>query len=96
MNISENIRDYEILIRINQDGSIGAHCIKISEIFRDGDVISASLLPPEPLSRMVQEGPESLSERLGSVLTAALLENERLTESLRCAKAEAAELSAKP
>lgn len=77
MPITEKNRDYEILISINEDGSIGAHCFSINEIWKDGIVISATILPP--VVRLCSEGQdgESLNERLGSALTTALLENEK-------------------
>lgn len=50
MALQERTRNYEILIRFNEDGSIGAHRQNISEIIKDGAVIAASVLTPEPLT----------------------------------------------
>lgn len=51
MAITQNTREYEVLIRHNDDGKIGAHRQTITEI-KDGDtVIHAALNPVEPMSR---------------------------------------------
>lgn len=50
MAITEQTRDYEILIRINADGTVGAQRQTITEIIRDGEVIAATLGEPMPVT----------------------------------------------
>ncbi len=50
MALQEVTREYEILIRYNVDGSIGAHIQRINEILRDSEIVSATVLPPEELT----------------------------------------------
>lgn len=47
MALTERIRLYEVLIRVREDGSAAAHQQKLSEVLRDGEVISATVLDPE-------------------------------------------------
>lgn len=49
MAITKETRDYEILVRVNEDGRIGAHRQTITEIKEDGQLLSASLNAPEEL-----------------------------------------------
>ena len=72
MALTERNRPYETLIRHNDDGSIGAHHVTISEVLRDGAVITATTNPP-----VAVEG-EALALVLGSDLVAALGDNTRL------------------
>lgn len=65
----------------------GAHCISINEICKDGIVISATIFPPVALSCSEGQDGESLNERLGSALTTALLENEKLSARVRALEA---------
>lgn len=50
MALKEIVRDYEILIRFNADGTLGAHKQSINEIVKNGEVVAATLLPPEELT----------------------------------------------
>lgn len=50
MSITEDTRNYEILVRFNDDGSVGAHLQQITEIKKDGSVISATVLDPIQVS----------------------------------------------
>lgn len=68
-------RDYEILIRVHADGSIGAHCATITEIIVDGEILSSKENPPFSLSTATTEGVMQLHERLGDVAAAALSNN---------------------
>lgn len=51
MALTEQTRDYEILVRFNPDGKIGAHRQTITEVLRDGEPINVgtSLNEPTPL-----------------------------------------------
>jgi hypothetical protein len=82
MALTERERDYEILIRINEDGSLGAHFRSITEILRDGDVVSAVENPPVPLATAIGQEGASLADKLGSVASAALLQNDSLQRDL--------------
>ena len=50
MTITKESRAYEILIRFNLDGSIGAQRQSIVEIMDDGLIISAMVEPPIALN----------------------------------------------
>ena len=71
MTISERTRLYETLIRHNPDGSIGAHHQRINEVLKDGEVIAASLLAPEPLPNVAAADPD-LAELIGAAAMAAI------------------------
>lgn len=71
MTITERTRPYETLIRHNPDGSISAHHQRISEIVKDGEVIAASLLDPEPLPNAAAADPD-LAAMVGSAALAAI------------------------
>lgn len=49
MTIEQKTTDYEILIRYNPDGKIGAHRVTLSQIVNGDDVLSSSVNPPEPI-----------------------------------------------
>lgn len=66
MALTERTRPYETLIRHNNDASIGAHHVTITEVLRDGVVINATLAPPVPIEA------ETLQGILGADLAAAL------------------------
>ena len=73
------IRDsYETLIRHHDDGSIGAHHVRINEILRDGVVIQASVGTAIPLSVAEGQGGLSLADVLGEATSLALLRLEKL------------------
>lgn len=69
--ITKRTRPYETLIRHNDDGSIGAHHQKIDEIVMDGVVISATVLPPEPLAQASSNDPE-LAQLIGAAALQAI------------------------
>lgn len=73
MAITESNRDYEILIRINSDGSLGAHLQTISEILKDGVVINSIIDSPIPLQTSGSTG-VLLSDRLGDIAALALVQ----------------------
>lgn len=50
MPLSKETRDYEILIRFNEDGSIGAQRQSIVEIMDSGAIISATVETPIALT----------------------------------------------
>ncbi|KAA5841984.1 hypothetical protein F2A38_15745 [Pseudomonas chlororaphis] len=50
MALTENTRPYEVLLRIHSDGTVGAQKQSITEISRNGEVITAVVNPPEELS----------------------------------------------
>lgn len=66
MALTERTRPYETLIRHNANGPVGAHHQTITEILRDGAVVSASVNPPVTV---VDQG---LDDLLSQTLTAAL------------------------
>ena len=82
MAIEERTRPYEVLIRINTDGSIGASYRTLFELVSDGVVVSASESPPLPLSVAEGESGMSLSDILGEANLEVLKENERLVQQL--------------
>lgn len=53
MALTERTRPYEVLIRFNMNAAgqqtISAHQLRIHEVLKDGEVISAQELPAEPL-----------------------------------------------
>lgn len=71
MALQERVRGEEILIRLSESGVAGAHYQTITEILRDGVVISASMNPPVPLN-LTGEGPEHLVTLLGETAATAL------------------------
>lgn len=72
MALTERDRPYETLIRHHEDGSIGAHHVRINEILRDGIVIQASVGTAIPLATADGQGGLKLSEVLGEATSLAL------------------------
>ncbi len=60
MALTERTRPYEVLIRYNQDGAgvetTAAHQVHITEVLRDGVVISATELAAQPLDVALVKG----------------------------------------
>lgn len=79
MAITERTRPYETLVRHNPDGSIGAHHQRISEVVKDGDVIAASLLAPEPLPNAGAADPD-LAALIGAAALAAIADADSMRE----------------
>ena len=79
--IEERIRAEETLIRHHADGSIGAHHVRIYEVVKDGQVISAQLQTPIPLSVASEQG-LPLATVLGEATVAALLAAEQAQAQL--------------
>lgn len=78
MPLEEKVRPYEILIRLDANGVVGAQYQEISEILRDGVLISASVGEAKPIDANAE-----LSERvLGHALATALRENSLLKERI--------------
>lgn len=97
MAIIERTRPYETLIRHHPDGGIGAHHIEIAEVLRDGHVITAQLLPAQPV-----EG-AGLDAVLGAATVAALADAaaragqvERLLEQIETLQEQVAQLAGAP
>lgn len=88
MALEERTRPYETMIRHNADGTIGAHHIRITEILRDGAVISANVEAAEPLA--VADGKDGLklSDVLGEALPIALVQIDRLQSELASLRAD--------
>lgn len=82
MSIEKRTRGYEILIRLNADGTIGAHYATISEVVEDGQVIAAS--PPEltPLGSVEGDNARRLEEILGGFSVSIISANEHLTSTI--------------
>jgi hypothetical protein len=76
MALIERNRDYEILIRISEDGSVGSHYVSITEIVKDGVVINASLSQPIALGEV---GGTTLNDKLGEISANTLISNASLT-----------------
>ncbi|KTT33809.1 hypothetical protein SB18R_03210 [Pseudomonas oryzihabitans] len=88
MALEERSRPYETMIRHNPDGSIGAHHKRITEILRDGAVISANV--EAAVSLAVAEGQDGLklSEVLGEALPIALLQIDKLQSEVASLRAD--------
>lgn len=82
MALKKTERTYEILIRLHQDDSVGAHYKNITEIIDDGKVISAKEGGAMPLDI----NSEVFTNILGSACNVALAENAEL--KLNCLKYE--------
>lgn len=89
MSLAERTRDYEFLVRFNEDGSVGSHFSTITEVLRDGVVISAAINYPVPLSSAA-----GLSQKVGDVIAGVLVINEDLTNRIEELEAEIAALQA--
>lgn len=89
MPIIETTRPYETLIRHNQDGSIGAHHVRIYEVIKDGQVLSSQLQSPIPLAVAGEQG-VPLAQVLGEAAAVALLANEKAQAELAAVKAQLA------
>jgi hypothetical protein len=50
MALEERTRNYEVLIRLNADGTSGAHLQTITEALRDGGIAYANVNEPQPLT----------------------------------------------
>lgn len=51
MALEQKSRDYEILIRFNDDGKIGAHRQSITEILSKGQIVMSTVDSPVSLDR---------------------------------------------
>lgn len=91
MALTEVTRDYELLIRIQPDGSWGSHYRSITEILRDGEVVSATENPAVPLSMVAAQGAELLNDKLGDIAASALLHIEVLNAEIAALRLELAE-----
>lgn len=82
MSMEKRTRGYEVLIRINADGTIGAHYATISEFIENGVVIAAS--PPELTSLGSVEGADAnlLQQILGDFSTTIVSANDHLTKTV--------------
>lgn len=95
MALEEITRGQEILIRLKNDAT-GANVIggaqyqTITEILKNGVVISAQMNDPIPLS-LVGDGDSTLARLLGEVSANALVQNEALQASLANVNAIAAQ-----
>lgn len=79
MALIERERPYETLIRHNGNGTIGAHHIRITEVLRDGVVISASVGAAVSLAVADGQSGLKLSDVLGEAATLALKQLEAVT-----------------
>lgn len=100
MALTERNRPYQILIRFNEDGSIGANYRTIYESLRDGVVIYALENAPVPLAVAAGEPGAPFQEVLGEFANLALEANQTyqvqitgLTSSLEGARAQVDELT---
>jgi hypothetical protein len=75
--ITENTRPYETLIRHNNDGTVSAHHCVITELARDGKILSATIGDPQTLTQA--GGALNFATVLGTVAAATLLANDALT-----------------
>lgn len=106
MSLTERTRPYEVLIRYNQDAAgvetTAAHQIHITEVLRDGVVISATEHAAQPLDVAVVEGivgdrlPGLIAERDALAVEAAKLpdleaQRDAVTAELDALKAAIAE-----
>lgn len=82
MTIEKRTRGYEVLIRINADGTIGAHYATISEVIEDGEVIAASPPALSPLGNVSGENAAQLTSILGEFSTSIVSANEHLTATI--------------
>lgn len=78
MSLEQRTRNYEILIRFNEDGTLGAHLQSIEEILKDGAIINATPLAPVPLAFVEGEDMTVLNSVLGEATAAALAGNMQL------------------
>ncbi|MBD8790975.1 hypothetical protein IFR09_11355 [Pseudomonas syringae] len=83
MALSEETNPYEILIRLNAGGIAGAHYKTLTEIMRDGVVISATENPPMQLATAEGQEGLSLGVLLGDVAANALIQIDQLTQRAR-------------
>lgn len=78
MALAQTTRDYEILIRLNADGTYGAQLQTITEITNDGAVIAATVNAPISLGTAAETEGTLLTTVLGDTATNALTSNESL------------------
>lgn len=78
MALAQTTRDYEILIRLNADGTYGAQLQTITEITNDGAVIAATVNAPISLCTAAETEGALLTTVLGDTVTNALTSNESL------------------
>lgn len=82
MTVIKHTFDYEILLRLGEDGLQGAHFVSITQFKDDktGEVISA--MENAPVSLSVRDADSNtdrtLSEILGSAVADTIIENEQL------------------
>ena len=87
MALTERTRPYETLIRHNVDGTTSAHHRFITEILRDGTVVSATVEHPQTLT--AAEGDAlNFDKVIGTVSSEVMRENEKLKADLAEALAQ--------
>jgi len=79
-NFEERTRLYEILTRVNPDGSIASHVSYITEVLRDGAVISATINPPAPVDPSDNVAYVAFVAVMGEAVASALTQAQQLAE----------------
>lgn len=72
-SFEERTRLYEVLTRVNPDGSIASQASYISEVLRDGVVISATVNPPVAVDDGDTEAYAAFVSIVGAATAEALL-----------------------
>jgi len=90
---SEETFFYEVLMRFGEVAPkkgklIGASLTQITQLLKDGVVLNTTLNPPEQLALVDGESGQKLSDVLGEVNAATIIENQVLTANLVAAQAE--------
>lgn len=94
MALTERTRDYETLIRYNDDGSIGASHATIYEVVDDsGSIITARVNAPAQLA-VAAAGDSALTTILGPALIASETEKASLNDQVSALKQKVVELQA--
>lgn len=86
MTIVKNTYDYEILMRLSEDGLQGAHFVSITEVKDDetGEIFSTKTNDPVSLAIRDGDSGRPLEDILGTVVTNVLVTNgEQAAEILR-------------
>lgn len=91
---TEETTPYEVLLRFNEGKLSGAHYQTITHVKRDGLIISSQSDALQQLALVEGEEGQKLSEVLGEITAATIIENQTLTEDLTAAISKIDELTA--
>ena len=90
---TEETTPYEVLLRFSEGQLSGAHYQTITQVKRDGLIISSQIDAPQKLALVEGEEGQKLNEVLGDITAATIIDNRLLAEELSAANSRIYELT---